>query len=118
MDLNQWILVVAIIFGVILLVLVLALAGMRSLFYNCAPNEVLIFYGWARRRIDAQIASTRSAGSEGPSIPGIANGRKDGTDGTQFDTSRPCARRSSTFAASSAGSFISHRPIASKPAFA
>lgn len=58
MDVNQWVLVIAIIFGVIILVLVLALAGMRSLFYNCAPNEVLIFYGWARRRID----STREVG--------------------------------------------------------
>ena len=44
---------VAIIAGVLIVFAILFLAGMRSLFYNCAPNEVLIFYGWARRRIDA-----------------------------------------------------------------
>jgi flotillin len=45
---------VAVAGGVLLLVLVIAMAGMRSLFYTCAPNEVLIFYGGVRRRIDAK----------------------------------------------------------------
>jgi flotillin len=44
---------IAVALGVIFIALILFLAGMRSLFYNCAPNEVLIFYGWAKRRIDA-----------------------------------------------------------------
>ncbi len=51
-------------------------------------------------------------------MPGIASGKKDGTVGMQFETARPCERRSATFAASSSGSFISQRPIASKPAAA
>ena len=48
----------------------------------------------ARRRIDAQIASRRSSGSGGPSIPGIASCRNDGTVGTQFDTVEPCIAQS------------------------
>ena len=70
----------------------------------------------ASRSIDAQIASSRSAGSAGPSMPGIPSWRNDGTVGTQFETPRPCSASSARFAASSAGSFISQRPIASKPA--
>src|SRR5687768_10154796 len=50
---EDLVITIAIIAGVFLVVAILFLAGMRSLFYNCAPNEVLIFYGWARRRIDA-----------------------------------------------------------------
>src|SRR5688572_22307025 len=45
---------VAIFGGGIILLLFIALAGMRSLFYTCAPNEVLIFYGGVRRRVDAK----------------------------------------------------------------
>ena len=51
-------------------------------------------------------------------MPGIASGRNDGTVGTQFATARPCSPERARFAASSAGSFISQRPIASKPAAA
>ena len=66
----------------------------------------------------AQSASTRSRGSAGPSIPGMPSGRIDGTVGTQLATPRPASRSSSTFAASSSGSFISQIPIPSNPAAA
>ena len=72
----------------------------------------------ASRRIDAQIAAIRSSGSAGPSRPGIPSWRNDGTVGMQFETVSPAARSASRFAASSSGSFISQRPIASKPASA
>ena len=52
----------------------------------------------------------------GPSIPGIASWRNDGTIGTQFATPRArAARRSARLASSSSGSLNSQRPIASKP---
>ena len=72
----------------------------------------------ARRRIEAQIASVRSSGSDGPSIPGIARGRNDGTVGMQLETASRCSRRSPMFASSSSGSLNSHSPIASNPAAA
>lgn len=40
-----------IVLGVIVFLLLLLMAGLRNLFYTCAPNEVLIFYGGRRRRI-------------------------------------------------------------------
>ena len=40
----------------------------------------------------AHSASMRSAGSGGPSIPGIASCRIDGIAGMQFDTPRPASR--------------------------
>lgn len=58
MDFNTIMMAAAIIFGVLVVGLILLLAGMRSLLYTCAPNEVLIFYGGVRR----QIASRRDVG--------------------------------------------------------
>ena len=39
----------------------------------------------------AHSASMRSAGSGGPSMPGIASGRIEGIAGMQFETPRPGA---------------------------
>ena len=62
--------------------------------------------GRRRTRVDRRRAGrstrrarrTRSAGRAGPSMPGIASGRNDGTAGTQFVTARPCSARSARFA--------------------
>ncbi|HVL38705.1 MAG TPA: SPFH domain-containing protein, partial [Fimbriimonadaceae bacterium] len=41
--------------GVLLVFAILAIFGMRSLIYNCAPNEVLIFSGRRRRLGDRYV---------------------------------------------------------------
>ena len=66
----------------------------------------------------AHSASTRSAGSAGPSMPGSASCRNEGMAGTQLATPRPLSRTSRTLAASSAGSLNSQMPMPSKPAAA
>ena len=62
--------------------------------------------------------SMRSAGSPGPSMPGIASWKTDGTSGTHTATRRPCSRRRAVLASSSLGSLYSQSPIASNPAAA
>ena len=65
----------------------------------------------AIRLIEAQIASTRAAGSAGPSISG--SGKIEGTEGTAVAASSPlCRNRSSE----SSASFISQMPMPSAPA--
>ena len=59
----------------------------------------------------ARIASTRSAGSAGPSISG--SGRIEGTAGIAVAASSPLARKRSS---ESSASFISQMPIPSAPA--
>src|SRR4029078_2866658 len=62
--------------------------------------------------------SKRASGAGGPSSPGIASWRNDGTVGMQFDTESPASRSAATLLASSSGSSNSHTPIASKTAAA
>jgi hypothetical protein len=66
----------------------------------------------------AQRASMRSAGSDGPSMPGIASGRMDGIAGMQFETPRPERSSIRMFASSSRESLNSQMPMPSSPAAA
>ncbi len=66
----------------------------------------------------AHSASMRSAGSGGPSMPGIASGRIEGIAGMQFETPRPERSSASRFASSSWESLNSQMPMPSRPAAA
>jgi hypothetical protein len=66
----------------------------------------------------AQSAAIRSAGSGGPSMPGIASGRIEGIAGMHVETPSPERSRKRVFASSSCESLNSQMPIPSRPAAA